>query len=216
MLTRDYVLSGYVKDGYIAKPSVVSLPFDASLTIISQYANSPTLRQLLDCMAQYFDPSTDFENFYDAVWNIDSAAGFGLDIWGKIVGVARQLEIPATQQFFGFNEGSDYQPFGQAPFYNGPKATNTYSLSDDAYRTLILMKALLNISNCSAPAINRLLSNLFAGRGKCYVVDNGNMSINFVFEFSLNPYEVAILTKSSAIPKPAGVSVTLVYPNQGS
>lgn len=167
-------------------------------------------------MSQYFDPSTDFEFFYDAVWNIDTAVGFGLDVWGKIVGVARQLEIPATQQFFGFNDGSGYQPFDQAPFYNGPKATNTYSLSDDAYRTLILMKALLNISNCSAPAINRLLSNLFAGRGKCYVVDNGNMSINFVFEFSLNPYEVAILTKSSAIPKPAGVSVTLVYPNQGS
>ena len=67
------------------------------------------------------------------------------------------------------------------------------------------MKALLNISNSSAPSINQLLKNLFKDRGRCYVTDTGGMEIRFVFEFALYPYELAILTKSNAVPRPAAV-----------
>jgi hypothetical protein len=174
-------------------------------TLVSQYATSPTLIQLVRNMNGYIDPQTDFDNFYKFVWNIQTAQAWGLDILGRIVNVSRQLNIPAILDNFGFAEATDAQPFGQAPFYTGPLASNTYLLSDDAYRTLILMKALLNISNSTAPAINQLLKNLFAGRGRCYVTDTGAMQIRFVFEFVLLPYEISILTQSNAVPRPAGV-----------
>jgi len=174
-------------------------------TIISQYANSATIVQLIQSMNGYIDPATDFAAFYDYVWNVETAQGFGLDILGRIVNIGRQLTIPANIKYFGFNEGIDYLPFDQAPFYNGVPESDVYTLADDAYRTLILMKALLNISNSSAPSINRLLQNMFKGRGRCYVTDVGNMRIRFVFEFALLPYEVAILTKSTAVPRPAAV-----------
>lgn len=174
-------------------------------TIISQYANSATIVQLVTNMNEYIDPTTDFTNFYNYVWNIQTAQNFGLDILGRIVNVSRQLKIPASIVNLGFKEGLNYQPFGQAPFYNGPPASNVYLLTDDAYRTLILMKALWNISNSTAPAINQLLQNLFAGRGRCYVTDTGQMQIRFVFEFPLLPYEIAILTNSNAVPRPAAV-----------
>jgi hypothetical protein len=174
-------------------------------TIVSQYANSPTLVQLVRNMNAYVDPQTDFDNFFKFVWNIQTAQGFGLDILGRIVNVARQLSIPASVVNFGYKEGLNYQPFGQAPFYAGPPASSTYLLSDTAYRTLILMKALLNISSSTAPAINQLLKNMFAGRGRCYVADTGGMQIRLVFEFSLLPYEISILTQSNAVPRPAAV-----------
>ncbi|MDB5777620.1 MAG: hypothetical protein JWP38_3753 [Herbaspirillum sp.] len=179
-------------------------------TIISQYANSPTLVQLIKNMNGYIDPQSDFDNFYSFVWNIQTAQAWGLDILGRIVNVPRQLQIPAVVTSFGFKEGVGCQPFGQAPFYAGPPGSNTYLLTDDAYRTLILMKALLNISNSSAPSINQLLNNLFAGRGRCYVADTGQMQLRFVFEFNLAPFEIAILTQSNAVPRPAAVQAQVM------
>jgi hypothetical protein len=190
---------------------------DVEGTIISQYANSPTLVQLIQNMNSYIDPSTDFDNFYNFVFNVQTAQGFGLNIWGKIVNVSRLLTIPGGATYLGFNEAftaptaaTGPQPWGQAPFFAGTADTETFTLSDDAYRTLILVKALSNISNCTAPSLNQLLQNLFAGRGRCYVGDLGNMQMSFTFEFYLQPFELAIMTQSGAIPRPAAVGAYLV------
>lgn len=179
-------------------------------TIISQYANSPVLLALVDFMAQDISPDADLDGFYSYVWNVSTAQGFGLDIWGRIVGVGRELNIPGTSVTFGFKEGSGFQPFGQAPFYNGPPASTVYRLGDAAYRTLILTKALSNISNVTARSLNRLLQVLFARRGRCYVADTGQMQMRYVFEFALTPSEIAILTQSKAVARPAAVSAQVL------
>lgn len=192
-------------------------PFDPSVTIARQYSNSPTIGQLVNSMHQYFDQSTNFNNFYNSIWNINTAAGYGLDVWGRIVNVPRTLTIPGTPNYFGFAEqGAGAQPLGQAPFYAGVTTTQTYSLADSAYRTLILTKALANISSSSASSINTLLGNLFYGRGRCYVVDQGGMQMMFTFEFALQPFEIAILTQSGVIPRPAGVSAKVMQFDTGS
>lgn len=188
---------------------------DVEKTIISQYANSPTITQLIKDMNCYIKADTDFENFYNFVWNVDTAVGFGLDIWGRIVNVSRVLQIPTTPLYFGFNEADPgAYPFGEEPFYSGiPPATESYVLSDDVYRQLILVKALANISATTAPAINLLLQSLFAGDGRCYVIDDGHMQMRYVFEFLLTPYQFAIMTQSGALPRPAGVSLSLLNVN---
>jgi hypothetical protein len=186
-------------------------------TILAQFGNSPTIVQLITNFNQYIDPRADLDAFYSMVWNVDTAQGFGLDWWGKIVGVSRQLTIPGGDTHLGFNEAftaptaaTGPQPWGQAPFYNGTQDTETFTLSDDAYRTLILVKALANISSCTAPSLNALLQNLFAGRGRCYVGDLGKMQMSFVFEFYLEPFELAIMTQSGVIPRPAAVNTYLI------
>jgi hypothetical protein len=186
--------------------------FDPSQTIISQYANSPTLLQLIASMATYFDPTKNLEAFYNYVWDIDNAVGFGLDIWGRIIGIGRLLQVPATAKSFGFQDGSttpfDYAPFGQAPF-NSEGLTQTYALPDGPYRTLLLVKAFGNICKPTASAINQMLQNLFVGRGRCYVQDYGNMQMGYAFEFPLTAVEYAILTQAGVPPHPAGVQVTI-------
>lgn len=177
-------------------------------TVVSQYGNSETLLQLIENFNDYIDPNADLDTFYDYVWNVKTAVGFGLDIWGAIVGVGRNLTVP-NGTFFGF-AGTGYQPFGQAPFYSVAGSTVTYPLSDEAYRVLILVKALANISNSTTFAYNRLLNILFAGRGRCYVLDLGNMQMQYTFEFALQPFEIAILNTSGAVPKPAGVAISVV------
>ena len=184
---------------------------DVERTIISQYANSATIVQLVKNMNEYVDPRADFDAFFDYVWNVETAQGFGLDIWGRIVGISRELLIPAAPLYFGFKDAlPGAYPFNDQPFYDGTvPATQTYKLADDAYRQLILVKALANISATNAPALNQLLQNMFAGRGRCYVNDLGGMALRYTFEFDLTPYEFAIMTQSGALPRPAGVNASL-------
>lgn len=184
-------------------------------TIISQYGNSPRLLQMINDFNDAVDPSQSINDFYDVIWNIETAQGFGLDIWGKIVGVDRKLTVPATTRYLGFDEAnttSAYGAFGSGVFYSGPQ-TGSLILSDDAYRVLIYLKALANISDATIPSYNKLLQFLFGTRGRCYVIDEGNMSVRGVFEFYLTPYELAILTYSGVVPRPAGVKASILQVN---
>lgn len=209
---------------------------------MKQYAASPVIQQLVADRESYFQNGWQ-DQFYSNVWNVDTAQGFGLDIWGRIVVIGRSVQISVIDRAFGFREawsGSSLTPiapgevvingyaivlggerprtnddritpFDDAPFYEGSAATETYELSDDAYRRLILAKALANISDCSIPSLNKVLQYLFGGDGRrCYVQTNNLMSMSFVFEFALSPVERTIAVYSGVIPRPAGVRLTIV------
>lgn len=180
-------------------------------TVVSEYANSPVLTTLIGDFDTYVDQTQNFDAFYDMIFNVATAQGAGLDIWGRIVGVTRTLNIPGDLQFFGFQEaGIGANPFNTQPFYTGQQITNNFVLADDAYRILIFAKALANISDGSIPAINQILLNLFPNRGNCYVTDGLDMTMTYTFNFLLTPVELAIVAQSGALPKPTGVQLTVV------
>ncbi|MDR1311579.1 MAG: DUF2612 domain-containing protein [Burkholderiaceae bacterium] len=183
-------------------------------TIISQYANSPTLVQLVRDMDRYIDPQADLKDFYDFVWNVMTARSYGLDVWGKIVDIRREIHVDVEDFHFGYSTGEgikDWTPFNDKPFWT-PSLGETYSvtLEDEPYRRLILTKALANISATTAPAINRLMTKLFEGRGKCYVLDNHDMTVTYAFEFYLEPYERAIIRRSGVFIHSAGVDFNIL------
>lgn len=181
--------------------------FDVWKTIISQYANSSILTQLILNMDAYLDPTDPLDSFFDLTWNVDTAQGWGLDVWGRIVDVSRTLSVPLDSTYFGFEEaGVSANPFNQAPFFSGQQLNNNFILTDSAYRTLIFAKALANICDGSIPAINQILLNLFPNRGNCFVVDNLDMSMTYQFNFTLSQVELAIVEQSGALPKSTGVS----------
>lgn len=154
---------------------------DVEQTIISQYGTSRTITKLVFNMNEYIRPDADIDNFYSFIFNVETAQGFGLDIWGRIVGVNRNVFTDTA-----------------------------YASDDDAFRELILLKALSNISVSNSPSINQLLQNWMSGRGRCYVTDLGGMRMLYVFEFELQPFEIDILTQGGIFLRPAGVGGTLV------
>lgn len=201
----------------------VGTEFDFEATVISQYANSPTIMQLVQNLNQYFDQSTNFANFFNYVWNVDTAVGFGLDIWGKIVGVSRLLNIPNSTDYVGFDNsatpppdwqtmGSSAAPYNDPPvggaLYTGFNATTAYLLPDDAYRQLILAKAFANICTTTAPAINQILQNLY-GPGAAWVLNEGPMAISYNLNFTPSAIQLAILEQSGVIPTPPAVSFVI-------
>lgn len=98
---------------------------DVKQTLISQYANSPTIVEMIDRMNDAIDPSVDFQTMLQFCLDVDTAQGFGLDIIGKIVGVGRELRIPSTENFFGFREGNTVSEpvyYGTEPVFYGGEA----------------------------------------------------------------------------------------------
>jgi hypothetical protein len=213
--------------------------FDVWATVISQYANSPILTTLITDLAEYIDQSQNFDAFYDYIMNVATAQGYGLDVWGRIVGVNRVLQVQVTN-WFGFEESSPGSyTFGQGSFYSGAPLTSNFALSDEAYRTLIYAKAAANITDGSIPAINRILMTLFPNRGNAFVTDgfqsgswfgfaesqnaqgfnqasfyNGQtiqtMVMTYTFMFQLSPVELAIVQQSGVLPKSTGVASSVV------
>lgn len=185
-------------------------PLNLINTIASQYANSPTIDQLIWNNLAYLECAGEIDGWYDNIWNILTAQSYGLDVWGRIVGVIRVLEV-ANTSFFGYEEAlPGSQPYGQAPFYTGQQINSNFALSDDSFRTLILAKAMANICDGSVASINQILLNLFPGRGNCYVTDGHNMTMTYTFEFPISPVELAIVQQSGVLPTPCGVAAAVV------
>jgi len=185
---------------------------DFQQTIISEYLNSPSIFQIITNFNTCIDPTVNLDAFFDLIWNVSTAQGVGLDIWGRIVGVQRVLQV-ASGVYFGFAEAADSvseTPFNQAPFFSGGSPTGNFALTDASFLTLIFAKAFANICNGSIPAINNILMTLFGSQGNAFVTDLGGMAMTFTFDFELSPVDFAIVSQSGILPKPSGVVLTIV------
>lgn len=179
-------------------------------TIYAQYKrDSSNLCDIIDRAAEGFDVQKDFKDFYDNFWNIETATGVWLDIWGVIVAVDRYLELDANDEFFGFKEGN-LKPFNDGVFYSGSTNTNTFALSDDIFRRVLIAKAMANIASCDAGSLNAILTYFFKDRGKAYVTQPENMVMNYIFEFQLEPWERALFVQHKVFPRPAGVLINAI------
>lgn len=182
-------------------------------TIQSQYAASPVIRALVESARVRIAPDADMALFYQSIFDIGTAQGVGLDIWGTILGIGRYVDVADIDDYFGFLE-ADYEPFDAAPFWTGDGVTNRYALSDDAYRELLLWKAMANISTADAASLNGLLLGLFPGQD-IVVHEIGIMSIELYIFFSLEPFQRSILRNYGLLAKGAGVGlkwVEIPYP----
>ncbi|MFT8720682.1 DUF2612 domain-containing protein [Acetobacter sp.] len=176
-------------------------------TILSQYASARSLCTIISGWNQALDPSPLVDQWFANVWNLETAVGYGLDVWGRIVGVSRVLKV-ADDKFFGWTEDVTEETFGYSVFYNGIISGDQVSISDDAFRQLIKAKALKNITDGSVLSLNAVLMTLFYGQGDAWVEDGLDMSMTYVFGFSPSLVQRSIIQNSGVLPRPSGVSVS--------
>lgn len=174
-------------------------------TIISQYANSPFICGFITNANVYLDPTVDIKLFYRFIWNLDTAQGIGLDFWGQVVGISRNVQVDEKNQFIGSTLATEdlkiYQP------------GTIHLMNDEMFRAMIFLKAMSNIVYATAPNINQLLQVLFEKRGRAYYVKSGTMQARYVFEFNLTPVEKAVLISTDLLPRPSGVLIDFYEPD---
>ena len=184
-------------------------------TVQSQYAASPTIRELVDGFNRAIDPQADIKLFYDKYFNPSTAAGFGLDCWARIVGISRSIWLEKVGKNFGYftteNETpydpdtyKGFEPWDQGVFWEpDQEGKGTYVIGDDAFRQFVFWKALANISTSDAYTLNRLLSQLM---GQSVIVsETGVMQIRITTTSPLEDWQKAVLTQYGMFGKPAAV-----------
>ena len=162
--------------------------------ILTQYSGSPTIVQLLSDFRDNIDPQADINLFVEKVMNIDTAEGIGLDILGKIIGMARVVR------------------------YSG----ETITLTDNLYRRLLMYKAFANISDSTMATMNKMLYLLFGENlmfAKNLIVEEQNgdeyynsfpMHVRFTAFRDLTEEEKLLFALGATLNLSAGVGWSLV------
>lgn len=182
---------------------------DASLragpvTVQSQYAASPRILALAAQYWQLLDPTPSADLMISKMIDPSTAAGYGLDVWGRIVGIKRAL-VPVGGDYLAFAPPSnvsnpDGNTWNNAPF--NPVNSAGYA-SDAIYRVYVYVKAMLNIGNGSLADLNRYFSLLFPGSG-IKIIHSGTMIIR-VLDFSARLTAADILALRTLDWVPLGV-----------
>ena len=182
---------------------------DASLragpvTVQSQYAASPRILALAAQYWQLLDPTPSADLMISKMIDPSTAEGYGLDVWGRIVGIKRAL-VPVGGDYLAFAPPAnvtnpDGNSWDNAPF--NPVNASGYA-SDAIYRVYVYVKAMLNIGNGSLADLNRYFSLLFPDSG-IKIIHSGTMIIR-VLDFSARLTAADILALRTLDWVPLGV-----------
>lgn len=221
--------------------------------LFGQYANANNIKNLLygyissDNPLEYYEGFNSFLNidymeFYTTFFNIYTANTAGLDNWGSILGISRNIYVPAYPYFFGFNSTNrpftvtanvGTQSFNYGGFNSG--ATTYQPVDDNFFRAMLLLRYQTLTCNMSILAITTILNTFFANLSKFAIADNPTrrrflaaqqtvsvqdnlapMSITYTFSQKLTVQQGAIFSAQnntvSLLPRPLGVEAIIVQP----
>lgn len=184
--------------------------FDIGLTIQSQYSASPHIVALVNGFWSCLDPSADIELIFNKMINPITAEGFGLDVWGRIVAIGREYTSKdTTLPYWGYKTplGTDnprMRNFNNAPFYK--EITGKVKLNDQAYRTYIFLKAMINIGNGSLSSLNRMISVLFPSV-KIVLLHVDTMVLRIVIQSELAQSDLDALLNLPWLPAGVGLEI---------
>ena len=171
----------------------------ASSKPLSQYANSPKFLGLYDNICGLFNNARTLEDWFNIVFNLKTASGYGLDVWGVFLNQDRQFSYVE-------NGVTQYIYLGGEQTIGGETYSAEYM--EEMYRMVLFLKALCCITNCTLASLNNLLQSYFNKR--VYVINYGTMEIRYVFEFYVSNLEKAIFT-TEFLPRPTGVLANFEY-----
>ena len=184
--------------------------FYIDATVQSQYAASPHIRALVDAFWKALNPENDINEIYEKMVDPDTAVGFGLDVWGRIVAIGREyIAIDENAKYLGFKPPAGVanprlDSLNNAPFYR--PIDGKVRLADNAYRTYIFIKAMINIGTGTLASINDMLAFMFPGTKICCIhVDT--MVLRLVIQSKISAADKTALLRLPWLP--AGVGLEL-------
>ena len=185
--------------------------FDFSIDIMQallwQHSDALNLQSILQQKQDWTNSNyTDFwTNWYNDVFNLDTANEFGLQVWAIVLGITLSPTSEGDSQgkpIFGF--GAIHKNFRHGVF-SSVRGT-VFNLSTDQKRLVLKLRYRQLTSRGSVPEINQMLAELFVSGA--WVLDPGDMTfVTYVFPRALDTATRFILDTYDLLPRPAGVGV---------
>ena len=172
-------------------------------TVQSQYSASPRILALAGLYWQMLNPGSEIQTMLDDMLNPSTARGYGLDVWGRIVGIKRAT-VPVSGEYLAFDPDPMSNPDGDS-WNNAPfnPLTPQGLATDSVFRVYVMVKAMMNIGNGSLADINKYFSLMFPNSG-IQVIHAGTMIIR-VLDYDAVLTDAAIMALRSIDWVPAGV-----------
>lgn len=154
--------------------------------IQNQYQGT-NIETLLNGLADLYNKliTQPVQEFYNNIYNLETAAGIGLDIWGE------KLNFPRTIKFIDADTGVE----------------TSKTLDDNEYRLILKVLSLKFYTKMTVPGINKTLKELFSFYDvQAYTVDNQDMTyINYVFLWEMPEYLKQAFNNYDLLPHPLAV-----------
>ncbi|MBR2504828.1 MAG: DUF2612 domain-containing protein [Elusimicrobiaceae bacterium] len=154
---------------------------DLKQCILWQYQNSPALKSLILAKEKWYQThqAQFWQDWYDNIFNLDTANDFGLVVWGQILNFPRTIKA---------------------------KDGSLHLLTTEQYRMILKGQLLKFGMGATAPEINEWLAVVFNGLSGAFCIDTYDMTaIPFVLLQEPTPEIGWLLANIEFFPRPAGV-----------
>ena len=154
--------------------------------IQDQYKNT-NIETLINGLTELYDKliTQPLKEFYDNIYNLDTAKNIGLDLWGE------RLNFPRTIKYID----------------DITEKESAVTLQDDEYRLILQIVTLKLYTKMSVPGINKTLKELFSYyNAEAYTIDNQDMTfVNYIFVWEIPEYLKQAFDNYDLLPHPLAV-----------
>ena len=182
--TFTQVRSDTLPKGEVGKGESGISPFQMSIQ--DQYKNT-NIETLINGLTDLYDKliTQPLNDFYNNIYNLDTASGIGLDLWGE------KLNFPRTIKYI--NEETEIE--------------SSVTLQDDEYRLVLQVVSLRIYTKMSVAGINKSLKELFSFyNADAYTLDNQDMTyINYIFVWEIPEYLKQAFNNYNLLPHPLAI-----------
>jgi len=189
--------------------------FDFSIdllrVILWQYDKAEKIQGLLQNKQDAMNLNqTDFwDDWVADVFNINTLNDFGVTVWAIILDLPLLINVPIIDpDKIGFGFGGFRKNFTNGNFNINPSGASLLTL--EQRRITLKMRYQYLSSRPTVPQQNIILNNAFGNLGLSYVADNRDMTMEYIFEFPIEPWIEFIFENFNVFPTPAGVEAILV------
>lgn len=180
--------------------------------ILWQYNEATALQSILQQKSDWYSINqTQFwQDWYDNVFNLQTADDFGLQVWAIILDLPLLVvQSPPDSPVVAWGFEDTHKNFEHGNFFS--TGGDAIQLTREQARIALRLRYFQMTTNATVPQINRILKILF-GDGQAYVVDNEDMTIEYVFTFTPSAKLNFVLQKYDLLPRPAGVDYSITTP----
>lgn len=195
------------------KVQTIDLHADIMAAVLWQYDSSPAMRKLAEFKQSAHDRIvTNFwYDWYRDVFNIDTANGFGLAVWARILDIPLEIVAEKTSpsvDSFGFDPVGEN--FGNGNF--GRWRDGSVSLSLEQQRIVIRLRYFNLTHKPTLDNINGFLkAYLWEDSNRVFVTDPQDMSaIVYTFEKEPSSQLKFVFEKYDLLPRPSTVGIAYI------
>jgi len=200
---------------------IQSFDYSVNLTqaLLWQYNQAGNLQGIINAKQAWYDANQEqfWNDWFTNVFNLPTANDFGCAVWAQILNFPLFYNPPidpASKPSWGF----DYATSGCFNFDNGnfsdPTGTSSIYLTTAQRRIALQLRYFQLVTSGTVPEINRFLKYLFGSKGAAYLLDHGDMTQTYVFTFPLDANLLSVIEQYDLLPRPAGVSSTIIFASE--